>query len=319
MAGRIQRAGGALAMDTAWLEDFLALATCANFSRAAEQRHMTQPAFSRRIRQLEDWAGTPLFNRDTHRIVLTPAGERFHPVADEMLRRLHFAREEALEAAEAASLTLRFAATHALSLTFFPSWLRGLEAREVVGPISLAADHMQACEQLMLQGRANFLLCHHHPSAATLLQPPGFSAVILGTDTLMPVTAPGPDGAARHRLPGSSEAPTPLLAYSSTSGMGRIIAAARPQDARSNAFRPVFTSHVATVLKSLALTGRGIAWSPRSLVADELADGRLVRAGDRDWDVEIEIRLLRPRARQSRAAEAFWDRIVKAASAPDTG
>jgi DNA-binding transcriptional LysR family regulator len=37
-------------MDAAWLEDFLALIDCGAFSRAAEQRSITQPAFSRRIR-----------------------------------------------------------------------------------------------------------------------------------------------------------------------------------------------------------------------------------------------------------------------------
>jgi len=36
------------------------LAERRNFSRAAEARHVTQPAFSRRIRALEDWVGTPL-------------------------------------------------------------------------------------------------------------------------------------------------------------------------------------------------------------------------------------------------------------------
>jgi DNA-binding transcriptional LysR family regulator len=87
-----------------------------------------QPALSRRIRALEDWVGTALVDRDTHQIGLTPAGERFRPIADEILRRLHLGQEEAREAADAASSTLRFAATHALALTFFPVWLRQLEA-----------------------------------------------------------------------------------------------------------------------------------------------------------------------------------------------
>ena len=40
-------------MDAAWLEDFLALVDLGHFSRAAEQRCITQPAFSRRVRALE--------------------------------------------------------------------------------------------------------------------------------------------------------------------------------------------------------------------------------------------------------------------------
>jgi DNA-binding transcriptional LysR family regulator len=66
-------------MDTIWLEDFLALVDLANFSRAAEHRNVTQPAFSRRIRMLEEWIGVALVDRDTHQIVLTPAGKRFRP------------------------------------------------------------------------------------------------------------------------------------------------------------------------------------------------------------------------------------------------
>ncbi|PXW63626.1 regulatory helix-turn-helix LysR family protein [Methylobacterium sp. B4] len=50
-------------MDLDWLTDFLALAELKTFSRAAEARNVTQPAFSRRIRALEVWVGTPLFVR----------------------------------------------------------------------------------------------------------------------------------------------------------------------------------------------------------------------------------------------------------------
>ncbi len=44
-------------MELKWLEDFLSLADSGSFSRSAEQRHVSQPAFSRRIRALEAWPG----------------------------------------------------------------------------------------------------------------------------------------------------------------------------------------------------------------------------------------------------------------------
>ena len=46
-------------METKWLEDFLSLARTMNFSRSADERFVTQPAFSRRIKALEVWAGAP--------------------------------------------------------------------------------------------------------------------------------------------------------------------------------------------------------------------------------------------------------------------
>ena len=59
-------------MDIKWLEDFLALAETRNFSRAAAQRNVTQPAFSRRIRALESWLGNELFDRAAYPTALTP-------------------------------------------------------------------------------------------------------------------------------------------------------------------------------------------------------------------------------------------------------
>ena len=76
-------------MELIWLEDYLALSETLNFSRAAEARHVTQPAFSRRIRALEGWIGAPLFTRTTHGVALTPAGEHFHNQAEVLTRALH--------------------------------------------------------------------------------------------------------------------------------------------------------------------------------------------------------------------------------------
>ena len=299
-------------MELSWLEDFLALVESGNFSRAAERRNMTQPAFSRRIRALEDWVGAPLFDRETHRIELTVSGEQFRPVAEDIVRRLSTGREAAREAGSSAAASLKFASTHALSLTFFPAFLRKLEADTAPGPVRLIADSMVACERIMLQGQVQFLLCHHHPAAWNRLDPHEFHSLHLGHDTLLPVTARSDSGEARFVLPGEEGAAVPYLAYSEESGIGRIVAAVRGLDGPRAWLDPVFTSHVATVLKSMATGGRGIAWLPLSLLNEELdPDGSLVRAGDESWDIGMEIRLFRPRSRQSDAAEAFWAHLTK--------
>jgi DNA-binding transcriptional LysR family regulator len=65
-------------METKWLEDFVSLAETRSFSRSAQLRHVTQPAFSRRIQSLEAWAGTDLVDRSSYPTRLTPAGETLH-------------------------------------------------------------------------------------------------------------------------------------------------------------------------------------------------------------------------------------------------
>lgn len=298
-------------LELSWLEDFTALVECQNFSRAAERRNMTQPAFSRRVRALEDWVGAPLFDRGSHRISLTPAGEQFRTVAQDVLRRLYQGRQQALDAGRAANSALRFAATHALSLTFFPAWMRKLEEKIHLGQVELVADNMAACERIMVEGQAQFLICHHHPAASTRFDTQDFVSVHLDDDVLIPVTARGGNGTALHVLPGTSDAPVPYLAYNEKSGIGRIIASARAQGGQPCWLAPVFTSHLGIVLKTLAADGRGIVWSPQSLVTDDLAaGGRLMRAGDPDWDIPVEIRLFRPRARQNDKAEHFWTSLT---------
>lgn len=287
-------------MELSWLEDFLTLAETGNFSRAAEIRHITQPAFSRRIRALEDWIGTSLFDRATHHVTLTEAGRQFWPTAGEAVRLIHQGRDSARDAGSAEATTLRFAATHVLSFTFFPEWLRSLEASTEVGSIRLISDSMQACEQVLTQGQAQFLLCHHHQAAPNRLDPSRYHSIVIGHDLIVPAMQPT-EGHVADAL-----AEVPYLAYSAESGLGRIIAATRGVLPGQ---QPVFTSHLAAVLRTMASDGRGIAWLPLSLIKSDLERGILTRIGPAEWPIPIDIRLFRPRARQSLAAEMFWKRL----------
>jgi DNA-binding transcriptional LysR family regulator len=300
-------------MEIAWLEDFLAIFEFGSFSRAAEARNVTQPAFSRRIRALEEWVGTPLFHRTTHSIKPTSAGESFRITAEEMLRRLAAGRSEALELAQETSELLRFASTNALSLGFFPAWLRQVEASLPFAiNIQLVANHMEACERMMIQGHSQFLLCHQLPAATTLLHPSSFRSVHIGNDCMMPISVPVVPGSSAplYALPGRREAPVPYLSYRPESGMGRIVAAALESSLPKAWLKPAFTSHLAKLQVTMALEGRGMGWAPQSLIEEPLEKGELVRAGDSSWDIPIEIHLFRSRARQSAVAERFWSHLV---------
>jgi len=88
--------------------------------------------------------------------------------------------------------------------------------------------------------------------------------------------------------------------------LGRIVAAAPRLVKAKVLLEPVFTSHLAAVLRAVALEGRGISWLPYSLIAQDLERGALVRAADETWDIGMEIRLFRSSERLARVAEQFW-------------
>jgi DNA-binding transcriptional LysR family regulator len=63
--------------DLRHLRAFLAIAATGGITRAAAELHVTQPALSRTLRQLEEHLGIRLVDRSTHHLALTPAGEAF--------------------------------------------------------------------------------------------------------------------------------------------------------------------------------------------------------------------------------------------------
>ncbi len=293
-------------METAWLADLQALAETLNFSRAAEKRHITQPAFGRRIKSLEDWCGSELVDRSTHRLKLTPAGEAMLEAANDIAARLERVISD-LEQMRAATSTVTFAATHALSFIFFPGWIQALGHEASTMPIRLLSDNMNECERIMTEGRAQFLLCHDHQNSRIRLDRNAYRHVELATDRLIPVSGRDRDGRPLHSISEATDRTIPHLAFEETSGMGRILSSALSAHTDQLHLSTVFTSHLAMALKALAIEGKGVAWIPESLAADEMGpDGRLTSAGSADWAVDVKIVLIRPRARMTDIAESFW-------------
>ena len=113
----------------------------------------------------------------------------------------------------------------------------------------------------------------------------------------------------------SAAVPLPILDYSDASGLGRILRArmgarfAEPKHGTGPGLSIVFTAHNAFLLKTMALAGRGVAWLPGSLVAEELRTRQLVPAGGDAWQVPIEVRLYRQNAQMAPTAEELW-RVV---------
>ena len=75
-------------MQLNWLEDFVDLAKTRSFSRSAENRCVTHPAFGRRIKALEEWVGVSLIERGRNPVVLTSAGLIFLDAAKNALQGL---------------------------------------------------------------------------------------------------------------------------------------------------------------------------------------------------------------------------------------
>jgi len=299
-------------MEIKWLEDFLCLVDTRNFSRSAEVRATTQPAFSRRIKGLEEWVGATMFDRSKQPISLTPAGEQFRPIAEEVLRRLFQGRENIRQTGHSTESTIAFSATHSLSLTFFPDWIKKIEESSGILRTRLDSNQVRNCVQALLRGECHFMLCHTHSHVNIELPDDLFDSITVGEDRLLPVSAPDKSGNPSQALPGAINKPLSYLAYSDTSAIGRAvdyILSNRPDKSYLNR---VFESHLAGVLKTMSREGRGLAWLPESQIKDDLDAGALALSGDDTWSIPVDIRLFRSRDPLPHASEEFWKKLVDA-------
>lgn len=290
-------------MDFKWLEDFLSLAGTHSFSRASELRGVTQSAFSRRIRALEEWLGATLVNRDSHPVTLTDEGKLFRETAEETVRMLTARRAEFRHSAQSGGPQISLTALHSLTVTFLPGWLMQLQG--LVGPVAsrVMPENFSHCITALTEGGYDFFLTYHHPGVEIPLGR-GFPHLVVGKDSLAAVARPGwPEAWTRDGMP--------LMQYSRGSFLGTLaqIAQAQPGAPR------VYVAHIneasmAEAMKSMALEGHGVVWLPRRMVAADIAAGRLEVVAP---ELPMEIRLYRNAARTRALSARVWAAAEKLA------
>lgn len=297
-------------MDSAWLNDFLTLASHRSFSRAANVRNVTQPAFSRRIRMLEEWVGVPLFDRAMQPVELTEAGAKFQNYVEVIVAQLEEGRHAAMLAGERELNSLSFAATNVLSLHFFPRWLAAIQPSDPTTTINLVSGNTTSCEQSMLQGESHFLMCHYRENMSfQKVTHDTHESIVLKKDQMIPVSRVDENGAAIHRLDRDNPK-TPVLLYRPGGGLGRIFRTAMDVGELSERFDVVAESHMALLL-AMALEGRGVAWVPQSIIEVGTERQFLADAGGAHWSIDADIRLFRNREPLGHAAETFWSTVLE--------
>ncbi|MDH4050158.1 MAG: LysR substrate-binding domain-containing protein [Rubrivivax sp.] len=308
-------------METKWLEDFVSLAETRSFSRSAQLRHVTQPAFSRRIQALEAWAGIDLVDRSAFPTRLTPAGETLREQALEVLGALQTARNMMRSHQIAGQDTIAFAVPHTLAFTFFPQWLMSLRARFGALSSRLIALNVHDAVLLLTEGGCDLLIAYHHPSQPLQLSPDRYDMLLLGHETLAPYARAGEDGAPRFMLPAQPGARVPFLSYGAGAYMARLVEMLVQQAGLQPQLETVYETDMAEGLKAMALAGHGVAFLPHSSVQADLAARRLVPAAAQGTlALTMDVRIYRQRADGARhpkpGAQALWQHL-QGADAPN--
>lgn len=296
-------------MQLKWLEDFVALAHTRSFSRAAELRHVTHPAFGRRIKALEAWAGAPLLERDSSPVQFTAAGLSLLEHAQETTQTLAHARDALQGAAGRQQSTVRLATGRTLARTLVADWLRQLQPllESAQGEVVVRTCSLGETQLMLEQAEADFMLAYHHPLLAVRLNARQYSHRTLALDKLVPMTRCDALGEPAHRWNAAQRcAPLPWLAYANTLSLGRLLGDHLANHAQAPPLRRVVDCDSADALLEYTLQGLGVAWLPWSLAGAACRAGQLCILGSDALSVHFEVRLYRAKRALSPLAEAVW-------------
>jgi DNA-binding transcriptional LysR family regulator len=187
-------------MDFPRLTVFQAVADCLSFSRAAADLHLSQPAVSQHIRQLEAELGVQLFHRAGRRVELTDAGRILADYAGRVASLSDEVRRVLGELAEIKRGYLRLAASSTPGLYLLPEALTRFSRRYPEIEISLWLGNSGAVAHQVLRGTADLGFVGVRPEA------PGLQVRPFAEDQIILVTPPG------HRLARSAVFNRELLA-----------------------------------------------------------------------------------------------------------
>ena len=247
------------------LRAFEAVARLDSVTRAAEELHVTHGAISRHLRTLEDSLGTPLFAREGRGLALTAAGHRLHEAADAAFAPLRRAWADLHRRTQHAPLVLGCPGS-LLARWVIPRLDRlGRELPE----LTLHLSPSEAPPDARLTGLDAALLIAQAP------WPQEWQVHELAAERIGPVVSPRFAGFERLRdAPASDLLDLPLLHTTSRPQAWRDWAARSGLDAQALQLGTGF-AHLYYLLEA-AEAGLGVAIAPQPLVAEDIANGRLV-------------------------------------------
>ncbi len=291
-------------MDLKWLEDLVAIAEAESLTDAAMRRHLTQPAFSRRVRSIEDWLGTTAIDRTTRPARLKKAVIQQLPEIRSILRQVEGLRRT-IQAGDDAQPHLTICGLHSITTGFLPAFI--LKLRDQLPPFGIrliSGDRDESYAMLMTRQVA-LLVVYETERLPVAPDEILIEKRTLALDRFVPVAAPevvvATNGLRNRHLP--------IIAYPSSNFFGATLQHdALPLSAARHDLEVVCETAFVPGALEFALAGLGVAWIPLRLAEPYFEPERLVRL-DRQLG---SVRLTIVAARLDAPAGSLLDQVWKA-------
>lgn len=250
------------------LEVFVTIAATGTVRAAAQRLHITQPAVSMALAQLERRLETPLFNRERGRLYLSLQGKSLLAQAQEIIERVHDLERHAIGAGNGLRGELHLGTSNTIG-----NYLVG----DLLG--EFVRQHPQVSLQLSVENTHDIIqhLLNHELDVACVegtVNHPQLELLPWRDDTLSVYAAPSDALARASDLTPDDFRDTKWILREPGSAMRILAEQALTQLPRGQIFLELGQVEA---IQQAVIAGLGISWLPDVATVDAIASGRLIR------------------------------------------
>ena len=297
-------------MRTEWLEDLLAILSTKSLSKAAKQRFLTQPAFSRRIQVIEDHVGAELLDRSRKPAVLHKyvAGQqdRIREVlkdTKDLVHELNYQNKEIHR-------RIVIACQHAIVTSVGPSVVTQL-ADKMEGIIRLRSDNRDECYGLLITKKVDMIMTYRAIGESPPAEENFIEETLVGHEKLIPVYTSKDTPKLQKIL---FEKELPIIAYPSEVFLGSIMNKEIIPDVDASFYiRKRAETGLTLAALQLALEGVGVAWVPESIAREGIEKNTLNDLSDILPAFDFSIIATRLSGKKTEDKETVWKIISELA------
>jgi DNA-binding transcriptional LysR family regulator len=280
------------------LRVFASVAEHGSLTRAARSLHVSQPAISKQLGDLEEDIGAPLVDRLPRGVRLTAAGEVLFAHAQRILQAERAAEGELRDLAGLEAGRLSIGASTTVGSYYVPSLFGELHRAHPRLELELRIANTAAIQEAVLENRLDLGLTEG------LISADGLEVETLAGDEMIAIAAPGHEALQMAPVSARTLVTLPLLRREVGSGSREVVESALLE----RGFRavPIMALGSTEALKNAVLHGLGVAIVSRLTVEYELRTGRLSELPLSDLRIRRSLHLVTLRGkRPSPAAIAF--------------
>jgi DNA-binding transcriptional LysR family regulator len=270
------------------IETFVCIVEAGNLSAAANRLGTSQPTISRRLQILEKWLGMKLLQRSTHTMNLTQDGERFFARAQGLLENWRAMEEDLRGATTDPFGTLRVVVPHAFG------------QEQLIEPL---LEFLQRYPKVAVE----WLLHQHHPNFIAdgvdceirlgVVDDPSLVAFHLAEVPRIVVAAPSLCDANASSISIDTVRTLPWIALSIFYRDEVVLTRATETDTCTFPITPRLSTDSIYAARQAALASFGVALISAWMVADDIAEGRLLHLLPEWHGTSLPVSLVYPYAR----------------------